>query len=123
MIPSAAQVPGVNVAQALFGERRRSGPALVDATSGRTLTREELTTAVWSVAGGLVREGLGPGAVVALHLPDTPEFVVAAFGVMAAGAVLTPVRPTVTAEAMAHQLRRTGARAIVTWPVLLDIAL
>jgi acyl-CoA synthetase (AMP-forming)/AMP-acid ligase II len=123
MLPLAAPVPEVNVIQALFGERRRAGPALVDATSGRTLTYPELTSAARSVAGGLIREGLGPGSVVALHLPDTPEFAVAAYGVMTAGAVLTPVRPTIAPEAMAHQLIETGARAVITWPVLLDIAL
>jgi acyl-CoA synthetase (AMP-forming)/AMP-acid ligase II len=123
MIPSAAPVPEASVTQVLFGERRRVGPALVDATSGRTLSYADLTSAVWSVAAGLIREGLGPGTVVALHLPDTPEFAVAAHGVMASGAVLTPARPTITAETMARQLTETGARAVITWPVLLDIAL
>jgi acyl-CoA synthetase (AMP-forming)/AMP-acid ligase II len=113
----------VNLIQALFGERRRAGPALVDATSGRTVSYAELISSAWSVAGGLIREGLGSGTVVALHLPDSPEFAVAAYGVMAAGAVLTPVRPTITADGMARQLIETGARALITWPVLLDIAL
>jgi acyl-CoA synthetase (AMP-forming)/AMP-acid ligase II len=117
-------IPDVTVTQAVFGDRPRGGrAALVDATSGRTVSYAELAAAVWTAAAGLVRQGLGPGAVVALHLPDTPEFVIAAHAVLAAGATLTLIRPTVTAEAMARRLTETGARAVISWPVLVDIAL
>ncbi|MEO5877491.1 MAG: AMP-binding protein [Streptosporangiaceae bacterium] len=128
MIPSgmgpAAPVPEVTVTQAVFGERPRGGrPALADAASGRTITYAELTSLVGSAAAGLRRDGLGEGSVVAVHLPDTPEVAVALHAVMAAGAAATPVRPTGTAEAVHRQLVQTRARALITWPVLLDIAL
>lgn len=128
MIPSGlgpeAAVPGGTVTEAIFGERTPGDrPALIDATSGRSLSYTELAAAVGSAAAGLAREGLGRGSVIGLHVPDSPEFAIAAYAVMASGAVLTPIRARLSAEAMSHQLRESGARAVITWPVLLDIAL
>jgi acyl-CoA synthetase (AMP-forming)/AMP-acid ligase II len=128
MIPSETgrdtPVPNVTITQAVFGDRPRGGrTALADAASGRTITYAELTSLVASAAAGLRRARLGEGTVVAVHLPDTPDAAVALHAVMAAGAAATPIRPTETAEAMHRQLVRTRARALITWPVLLDIAL
>ncbi|MEU5879272.1 AMP-binding protein [Spirillospora sp. NPDC047279] len=117
----------VTVTQAVFGEARPgtdrgARPALVAATSGRTLTYDELTAAVASAATGLLNDGLGRGTVVALHLPDSPEFAVALHAVLAAGAAPFPVRATVTAVELTRLLEESGARVLITWPVLLDIA-
>src|SRR5258708_33783877 len=82
----------VTVTQAVFGDRPRGGrAALVDATSGRTVSYAELAAAVWPAAAGLVRQGPGPGAVGALHLPDTPQFGVAAHPRLAPAAPLAPI--------------------------------
>ncbi|WP_067832544.1 AMP-binding protein [Actinomadura kijaniata] len=114
------------MSQAVFGtagEAARGGrPAVVDATSGRGPSHAELAAAVGSAAAGLARAGIGPGTVVALHLPDTPEFAVALHAVIAAGAIAFPVRVTAPAAELARLLDATGARVLLTWPVLLDIA-
>ncbi|MFG2005383.1 AMP-binding protein [Spirillospora sp. NPDC048911] len=123
----AASLPPMTVTQAVFGvtgpvPERGAKTALVAATSGRSLSYDELARAVASIATGLIRAGLGAGTVIALHLPDSPEFAVALHAVLAAGAVPFPVRATVTAAELARLLAEAGARALVTWPVVLDIA-
>ncbi|HEU5156602.1 MAG TPA: AMP-binding protein [Streptosporangiaceae bacterium] len=120
----AARVPATTVTQMVLADRPRgTRVALIDATSGRTLSYAELVEAVWSAASGLRRAGVGRGDVVGVHLPDVPEIAVALHAVMAAGAAPTPIRPATSAEAMARQLSECGARWVITWPVLLDIAL
>ncbi|MQY07741.1 AMP-binding protein [Actinomadura macrotermitis] len=118
--------PSVTMAEAVFGAAgdpaRQHRPAVVDATSGRGPSHAELAAAVGAAAAGLAREGVGPGTVVALHLPDTPEFALALHAVAAAGAIPFPVRATVPAAELARLLKAAGARVLVTWPVLLDIA-
>jgi acyl-CoA synthetase (AMP-forming)/AMP-acid ligase II len=116
-------IPEITVTQALFAGRRHTGPALVEAGSGRVLSYAELAEAFWPAAHGLAASGFGPGSVVAVHMPDVPEFAVALHAVLGAGATATTVRPTVTVDTMTRQLGETSARAVVTWPVLLDIAL
>ena len=128
MIPSrpegAYPVPETTVTQTVLTARPRgTRPALVDATSGRVTSYAELASAVWSTASGLIRAGIGVGDVVGVHLPDVPELAVALHAITAAGAVPTPVRPTTPAETMTRQLAESGARLLITWPVLLDIAL
>ena len=117
-------MPETTVTQAVLGARPRGArPALVDATSGRTMTYAELASSIWSAASGLIRDGIGRGDVVGVHLPDTPELGVALHAVTAAGAVPTPVRPTAAPDEMTRQLTESAARLLITWPVLLDIAL
>jgi acyl-CoA synthetase (AMP-forming)/AMP-acid ligase II len=128
MIPprpdDTAPVPETTVTQTVLGARPRGArPALADATSGRVMSYAELASAVWSAASGLVRAGIGRGDVVGVHLPDVPELAVALHAVTAAGAAPTPVRPTTPADAMTRQLAESGARLLITWPVLLDLAL
>ncbi|MGI5163556.1 AMP-binding protein [Spirillospora sp. CA-253888] len=118
--------PVVTVSRAVFAAADDPGrggrAAVVDATSGRGPTHAELAAAVGSAAAGMAREGIGPGTVVAVHVPDTPEFAIALHAVIAAGAVPLPVRVTTPAADMARLLEAAGATALITWPVLLDIA-
>src|SRR5918999_4542002 len=120
----AARVPATTVTRTVLDDRPHgSRVALIEATSGRALSYAELTRAVRSAASGMTRAGLGPRDVVGVHLPDVPEMAIALHAVMAAGAAPTPIRPTTSVEAMTRQLTESGARWVITWPVLLDIAL
>jgi acyl-CoA synthetase (AMP-forming)/AMP-acid ligase II len=120
----AARVPAVAITQAVLGDRPRGArAALVDATSGRAVSYAELAATVAAAAAGLARSGVGRGDVVAVHLPDVPEIAVATAAVMAAGAAALPIRPATHAPAMRRRLAETGTRMVITWPVLLDIAL
>jgi acyl-CoA synthetase (AMP-forming)/AMP-acid ligase II len=119
-----APVPERTVTQTVLGTRPRGDrPALVDATSGRTTSYADMTSAIWSAAAGLRGNGIGRGDVIGVQLPDVPELAIALQAVMAAGAVPVPIRPTTPADVMTDQLIESGARMLITWPVLLDIAL
>lgn len=67
-----------------------------------------------SFAAGLQTAGIGPGDRVAVMLPNVPQFVVAFFGVLRAGAIVVPTNPLYTTHELEHQLRDSGAAAIVT---------
>src|SRR3954465_10991435 len=89
----AARVPATTVTQAVLGDRPRGATvALIDATSGRTISYAELAGAVWAGAAGMIEAGIGRGDVVGVHLPDVPELAIALHAVTAAGAVPTPIR-------------------------------
>ncbi len=57
--------------------------------------------------------GLGRGERVAIMLPNLLQFPVALYGVWRAGLVVVNVNPLYTARELAHQLRDSGATAIV----------
>ncbi|MDP2324780.1 MAG: AMP-binding protein, partial [Gammaproteobacteria bacterium] len=69
----------------------------------------------FSVALGawLQAQGLEPGARVAIMLPNIPQFAVAMAAVLRAGYTCVNVNPLHTARELEHQLKDSGASAIV----------
>ncbi len=57
--------------------------------------------------------GLGPGARVALMMPNTLQYPVALFGTWRAGMVVVNVNPLYTADELGHQLADSGAQVLV----------
>lgn len=114
----------ITITERIFeGVRQRpDAPVLIDGPSGRRMTGREFEQAVKSLAGGLAGRGIGPGSVVAIMSPNLPEFCVVFHAVAWAGGTVTTVNPTYTAPELAHQLRDSGARMLVTVPPLLDTA-
>jgi 4-coumarate--CoA ligase len=101
---------------------REAEPALIDGVTGRVLTGGEVIAGVRRLAGGLAARGIGPGQVVAVLAPNLPDYAVVFHGVALAGAAMTPVNPSYTAEEVAYQLRDAGAVLLVTVPGLLEVA-
>ena len=82
----------------------------------------ELARSVATFAGGLVRRGFAKGDVLALYMPNLPEYAVAFHGALRAGGVITTVNPLLTPEELAGQLGRTGARLLLTVPERVEAA-
>ncbi|MGK4578986.1 non-ribosomal peptide synthase/polyketide synthase [Kitasatospora sp. HPMI-4] len=90
---TAAAVPAGTVAE-LFEARVAGTPDAVAVVSGElSLTYRELNARANQFAYSLIERGVGPEQVVALVLPRSVEFVVAALGVLKAGAAYLPVDP------------------------------
>ena len=91
---------------------RPGAPALTDRAG--TLTYEQLLAAVQSAACGLIGLGLRRGDRVAVWLPKRREKVTAIFGAMRAGGIAVPVNSALKAPQVAHILRDSGAKVLVT---------
>ncbi|HWS56461.1 MAG TPA: 4-coumarate--CoA ligase family protein [Pyrinomonadaceae bacterium] len=96
--------------------------ALVEGTTGRSLTYAELREAIRRAAAGLARRGLSKGDVLAIVSPNVPEFMVAFHAAATLGVVVTPVNPLYTGEEIEKQLRDSRAKCLVTIPQLLERA-
>jgi acyl-CoA synthetase (AMP-forming)/AMP-acid ligase II len=117
-------VPDADVASFVLehADERGDGPALIDGPSGRQLSYGELAGAVRGMASGLAARGFGKGDVLAVHMPNLPEYAVAFHGAAAAGGTCTTVNPLYTANELAHQLQDSGARILLTVPPFADVA-
>src|SRR6185503_5580071 len=78
------------------------------------LRYDELAELVEAVANGLLAVGLQRRERVAIFLPKCFETVAAMFGTSRAGGVFVPVNPVLKAAQVAHILRDSGARVLVT---------
>ena len=76
-------------------------------------TYRSISEDAWRFANGLRRVGVKKGDRVALVLPNTPQFVVAFYGALRAGAVLVCCNPRYTAAELQHQLADAGATVVV----------
>ena len=81
---------------------------------GGTLTYRRLNQLADRFAAALYGLGVRKGDRVAIMLPNTPQFVLAFYGALKAGATVVNVNPTYTAHELAQQLADAGVQTIVT---------
>ncbi|KAI9316481.1 hypothetical protein BX666DRAFT_1951230 [Dichotomocladium elegans] len=97
---------------------------IVDALTGQQLTFRQLRHAMLQFGAGLQDVcKLKRGEVVALYAPNLLDYAVPLFGTLAAGCTVSPANPSYTPEELAHQLRETQAKVLITVPGNLDNAL
>jgi len=89
-------------------------PALIDGPSGRTITYAELDGGTRAMAAALAARGIGKGDVVAIYMPNLPEYALLFHGVIRAGATSTTANPLYTSHELAHQLTDSGAKLLFT---------
>ncbi|MCX7230782.1 MAG: long-chain-fatty-acid--CoA ligase [Burkholderiales bacterium] len=92
-------------------ERHRSKPAYV--CMDRTMRFGELDERSQAFAAWLQSQGFGRGQRIAVMLPNLLQFPVAAAGVLRAGCTAVCVNPLYTPRELEHQLKDSGAEAIV----------
>lgn len=114
-LPEHLEVPAVDVGAVLRGAARRYGARTAFHQDGAELTYAGLLAGAAQVAHGLRAHGIGPGDVVAVHLPNCLDYPAVYYGVLLAGAVFSPTNPLLPPAELAFQLRDSGAGAVVTW--------
>jgi amino acid adenylation domain-containing protein len=92
----------------------RTPDAPVVVTSEGELTYAELDAAADRLASGLADLGVERGDRVSMLLPNGLDAVVSIYGVMRAGAVLSPLHPTVKAAKLTQLLGAAGSRVLIT---------
>ncbi|MEU4740572.1 AMP-binding protein [Actinosynnema sp. NPDC023658] len=117
-------VPDVSLHELLFADlgERADRVALVDGTSGASLTYRQLAGAIDRLAAALAARGIGKGDVVGILSPNTPYYAVVFHGILRAGATATTINALYTADEVAHQLADAGAKMLFTVSVLLPNA-
>ncbi len=80
---------------------------------GKSMTFAELDRMSRAFAGWLQACGFGKGVRVAIMMPNVLQYPVALFGTHRAGGIVVNVNPLYTARELEHQLKDSGAEAIV----------
>jgi long-chain acyl-CoA synthetase len=81
---------------------------------GAQLSYRALDAAANRFAHALLSFGLKRGDRVALMLPNCPQFLIAFYGTLKAGGVVTAVNPLYTPRELEHQLNDAGVETLVT---------
>src|SRR6185503_19581844 len=97
-------------------------PALIEGPTGRTLTFQQLADSISIAAYNLSQRGFKKGEVFGILSPNCPEYAIAFHAVATLGGIVTPINPLYTRYEIAHQLKNSGARFLVTVPGCCDKA-
>jgi len=87
---------------------------------GRKISYRELRDQVDRFGTALADLGVKKGDRVALLLLNSPQFIIAYFGALKAGAILTAISPVYVSPEIKHQIEDSGARTIVCQDILYD---
>lgn len=119
-VPAEVQTPRISVWERLDKVCRDYADRPAAYFLGVTLSYGTLTDRASRLAAAFQANGLGKGDVVAVNLPNCPQYLIALVAAQQAGCVVTGVSPLLTGEEMAHQLNDSGARALVTLDALFE---
>ncbi|NME78099.1 FadD3 family acyl-CoA ligase [Rhodococcus sp. 105337] len=92
-------------------DRFGDAEAVVDGDLRLTFT--ELTARIRRAAGAFAAAGIDKGDRVAIWAPNSAEWIVAAFGLLAAGGILVPVNTRYKEDEAGDIIRRSGAKAVL----------
>lgn len=99
----------------LLDARARQNPDLIAlAFYGQQIPYGELAALTRRMANGLLALGLEPGDRVMIMVPNSPAYVIAYYGVLRAGGIVTQVNPLYVEREIEFLARDSGARWIVT---------
>ena len=112
----AIAIPDTPLATFVLARAAERGdrPALVDSTTGRTITYAQLPGLVDRAAASLARLGIAKGDVCAIFSPNTPEYAIAVLAIARLGAVLTTASPMCTRDDLVKQFTDSRPRILFT---------
>jgi acyl-CoA synthetase (AMP-forming)/AMP-acid ligase II len=117
-IPQVALTPLVLRFAGELGDK----PAIIEGTSGRSLSYRQLQRKIRQAAAGLHRRGFQKGDVLAILSPNLPEYAIALHAVWLLGGITTTLNPLYTAEEITFQLNDSAARYLLTVPAFIEKA-
>src|SRR5258708_1132473 len=104
-----------NLATILHETALATPGAPAEIVGGRATTYRDLDEQSGRFAAGLRENGLRPGQVVALQLPNMPQFLTAYFGALKAGMVVLPLNPLLRAPEIEYHLTDSSARFLIAF--------
>ncbi len=105
--------PRITLSGMLEQTARKCAPQTALIYLGTEISYAELLDQVDRAAAGLQVLGVQPGDRVALLMQNCPQFIIAFFGVLRAGGIVTATSPMYTPREAGHQWRDAGASVVI----------
>jgi long-chain acyl-CoA synthetase len=112
-VPDHIEVPEVPLHQFLEETARKYPQQTATVFKGARLSYAQLDELTDRLAAGLAAMGLNKGDRVAIFMPNSPQFVIAFYGILKAGGVAVATNPLYTPREIEHQMKDSGAEFIL----------
>ncbi len=113
--PSVKPIPEIPAFKLIEDvSRRLPEKTAIIFTDGRIFTYKELANHIDAFARALVNTGVEKGDVVAIDMPNCPEYVIAFHGCLKAGATVTTMNPLYKEREVRYQLNDSKAKLVIS---------
>jgi len=113
-VPAAIDYPQVPIDQNVTNSANKYPDSTAIIFFNHKMTYREFDDLVDRFAAALQKLGVKKGDRVAVHLPNCPQFPIAYYGALRAGAIVVPCNPLYVGRELEHQVKDSGAEVIVT---------
>lgn len=114
-MPTSIDYPVIPVGEIIRGSANRFGDHTAIVYKEKEYSYKQLYEDALRFANSLQKNGFGKGDVIAIHMPNCPQYVVAYYGILLSGATFSPANPLLPPKDLAYQLNDCGAKAVITW--------
>ncbi|MBL8579958.1 MAG: long-chain fatty acid--CoA ligase [Mesorhizobium sp.] len=112
-VPAEVTVPQGSLGELLADACKKNSGRTAFICMGKSITYAELERQSAAFGAWLQSRGLAKGARVAIMMPNVLQYPVAMMGILRAGYTVVNVNPLYTPRELEHQLKDSGAEAIV----------
>lgn len=111
-VPPTIDYPNQPLHQFLEDSARKHPTHTALVFKGRKISYRRLNQLCDAVAAGLQAQGFKKGDRAVVYMPNTPQFIIAYYGILKAGGVVVATNPLYTERELEHQLHDCGAETV-----------
>jgi len=119
-VPTTLEYPTEDIGTILVNAMQKYPDRVSLSFMDKDILYKELLESVQIFATFLQKNGLEKGDVVAISLPNTPQYIFALYGTLLAGGVCTGVSALLSPVEMAYQLNDSKAKFVVTMDIIYE---
>jgi long-chain acyl-CoA synthetase len=112
-VPYHIDYPEIPLFELLEESARKYPNAPCTIFKGAVITYKEISELTDRLAGALADLGVKKGDRVGIFMPNTPQFVIAYFGILKAGGVVVATNPLYTPREIEHQVKDAGIEVMI----------
>jgi long-chain acyl-CoA synthetase len=114
-VPAEIEFPEMNIYEFLDNTANEFGSKTAIWFMKNKITYKKFKDIADRLANALVDLGVKKGDVVAIMLPNFPQFIFSFYGILKAGGIVTACSVLHTEHELAYQLNDSGAEIIIAW--------
>lgn len=113
-VPADVEIPEKTICEVIDEACLKYGSRKAINFYGFEMSYTMLKNLIDRIATAFVKMGVKKGDTVALYLPNCPQFAIAYYGAMKAGATVTAISPLFTPREVEYQLNDSNSKLLVT---------
>ncbi|MFW9988315.1 MAG: AMP-binding protein, partial [Candidatus Odinarchaeota archaeon] len=114
-LPASINYPEMNIYEFLDNSAKEFGDRTAIWFIKEKISYEKLKDFTDRLATALVNIGVKKGDLIAIMMPNFPQFIISYYGILKAGGIITSLSILSTERELTYQLNDAGAKILIVW--------